>query len=60
VNREARAISSLSHSNVCHLYDVGAHDGINYLVLENLEGETLGERLRKGKVDAGAAVPRRH
>ena len=49
-DREARAISSLSHPNVCHLYDVGAHDGINYLVMEYLEGETLGERLHKGRL----------
>jgi eukaryotic-like serine/threonine-protein kinase len=48
--REARAISSLSHPNICHLYDVGQHDGISYLVMEYLEGETLGERLRKGRL----------
>jgi serine/threonine protein kinase len=47
-DREARAISSLSHPNVCHLYDVGVQDGTSYLVLEYLEGETLAERLRKG------------
>jgi eukaryotic-like serine/threonine-protein kinase len=49
-DREARAISSLSHPNICHLYDVGQHDGIHYLVMEYLEGETLGERLRKGRL----------
>src|SRR6202158_1507560 len=47
-DREARAISSLSHPNMCHLYDVGAQDGTNYLVMEYLEGETLADRLRKG------------
>ena len=46
--REARAISGLSHPNICHLYDVGSQDGINYLVMEFLEGETLADRLRKG------------
>jgi serine/threonine protein kinase len=40
-DREARSISSLSHPNVCQLYDVGAQDGISYLVMEFLEGETL-------------------
>src|SRR5262249_41948252 len=45
---EARALSSLSHPNICHLYDVGSHEGIDYLVMEYLEGETLAERLAKG------------
>jgi Tol biopolymer transport system component len=47
-DREARAISSLSHPNICHLYDVGQQNGISYLVMEYLEGETLADRLRKG------------
>src|SRR5271165_7305451 len=47
-DREARAISALSHPNICHLYDVGQQDGTRYIVMEYLEGETLGERLRKG------------
>jgi Tol biopolymer transport system component len=47
-DREARAISCLSHPNICHLYDVGEQDGISYLVMEFLEGETLADRLRKG------------
>src|SRR5713226_2126823 len=46
--REARAISSLSHPNICHLYDIGSQDGISYIVMEYLEGETLSDRLRKG------------
>jgi eukaryotic-like serine/threonine-protein kinase len=45
--REARAISSLSHPNICHLYDVGSQDGIDFIVMEFLEGETLADRLRK-------------
>jgi len=45
--REARAISSLSHPNICHLYDIGQQDGASYLVMEYLEGETLADRLRK-------------
>jgi eukaryotic-like serine/threonine-protein kinase len=47
-HREARAISSLNHPNICHLYDVGEHEGISYLVMEYLEGQTLADRLRKG------------
>lgn len=47
-DREARAISSLNHPNICTLYDVGHQDGADYLVMESLEGETLAERLSKG------------
>ncbi|MCU1296628.1 MAG: serine/threonine protein kinase, partial [Acidobacteriaceae bacterium] len=49
-DREARSISSLSHPNICHLYDVGAQDGTSYLVMEYLEGETLADRLHKGSL----------
>jgi eukaryotic-like serine/threonine-protein kinase len=46
--REARAISSLNHPNICHLYDVGEQEGTSFLVMEYLEGDTLSDRLRKG------------
>jgi Tol biopolymer transport system component len=46
--REAKAISSLSHPNICALYDIGAQDGVDFLVMEYLEGETLADRLKKG------------
>src|SRR6266542_1523558 len=45
--REAKTISQLSHPHICALYDVGNQDGVEYLVMEYLEGETLGERLLK-------------
>lgn len=46
--REARAISRLSHPHVCSVFDVGHVDGTAYLVMELIEGETLHARLRKG------------
>jgi len=48
LEREARAISALSHPHICTLYDVGNQDGTEYLVMEYLEGETLADRLLKG------------
>src|SRR5579862_3408263 len=46
--REARAISALQHPHICVLFDVGREGDIDYLVMEHLEGETLGDRLRRG------------
>src|SRR3989442_5858560 len=46
--REAKTISSLSHPHICALYDVGNQDGVEYLVMEFLEGETLADRLSRG------------
>ena len=48
MEREARAISSLNHPNICTLHDIGSQDGTNYLVMEYLEGETLDARLQRG------------
>src|SRR6202047_5256303 len=47
-DREARAISSLNHPNICTLHDIGHQDGIDYLVMEFLEGQPLADRLMKG------------
>jgi len=46
--REARTIASLNHPHICVLHDIGRQDGIDFLVMEYLEGETLGQRLLKG------------
>ena len=45
--REAKAISGLQHPNICVLYDVGGQDGVDFLVMEYLEGETLAARLAR-------------
>ncbi len=46
--REARAISQLNHPHICTLHDIGHQEGIDYLVMEYLEGETLASRLEEG------------
>ena len=46
--REAKIISSLNHPHICVLHDIGNQEGIDYLVMECLEGETLAKRLEKG------------
>jgi serine/threonine protein kinase len=46
--REAKAISRLNHPNICVLHDIGHQDGIDYLVMECVEGVTLAKRLEKG------------
>lgn len=55
-DREARAISALAHPHICALYDVGSTEGVPYLVMELLEGETLAERLAKGPLPVGEAL----
>jgi eukaryotic-like serine/threonine-protein kinase len=48
--REARTIASLNHPHICTLHDIGQQGGIDYLVMEYLEGETLAQRLNKGSL----------
>ena len=48
MQREARAISSFSHPNICQLYDIGSQGDTDYLVMEFLEGETLADRMLRG------------
>ena len=54
--REARAISALSHPGICMLFDVGEHEGTHYLVMEYLEGETLADRLARGPLPLDQAL----
>jgi hypothetical protein len=46
--REARVVSSLNHPHICALYDIGQQNGVDFLVMEYLEGQTLSVRLAKG------------
>ncbi len=55
--REARALSALNHPHICTLFDVGHQDGVDFLVLEHLEGETVAERLtRSGGLNPNEAL----
>jgi Tol biopolymer transport system component len=48
--REARAISQLNHPNICTLHDIGESNGLDYLVMEHLEGEVLLDRIARGAI----------
>jgi serine/threonine-protein kinase len=56
--REARAISQLDHPHICTLHDVGEYDGISYLVMAYLDGETLADRLGRGALPVREALLR--
>ena len=45
---EAQATAALNHPNIVSIFHVGKYDGSPYIVTELLQGETLGDRLRKG------------
>jgi Tol biopolymer transport system component len=54
--REARTISQLSHPHICALFDVGHQDGIEFLVMELLDGETLADRLARGALPIAQVI----
>ena len=54
--REARAISSLNHPNICTLYDIGREGDADYFVMELLDGETLAVRLERGPIKFDEAL----
>ena len=54
--REAKTIAGLSHPNICTLYDVGEHNGSTYLVMEHLQGDTLADRLLRGRMPLEQAL----
>ena len=55
-DREARAISQLTHPHICTLYDVGEQQGTAFLVMEYLKGETLAKRLERGALPLAEAL----
>ncbi len=56
LEREAKAISSLNHPHICILHDVGSQNGMDFLVMEHLDGETLADRLQKGPLPLDEAL----
>ena len=56
-DREANSIAALNHSHICTLYDIGFSDGVDYLVIECMEGETLATRLRARCPAVGSGPP---
>ena len=54
--REARTVAALNHPHICTLYDIGTQDGIDFLVMEYLDGETLAQRLEKGALPLDQAL----
>lgn len=55
-DREAQTIAGLNHPHICTLHDVGEQDGVRYLVMEHLEGQTLAERLTRGPLPLDEAL----
>jgi Tol biopolymer transport system component len=55
-HREATAVAALNHPNICQVYDVGVHDGVDFIVMELVDGETLTSRLRRGAMPIADAV----
>ena len=54
--REARTVAALNHPHICTLYDIGNQDGIDFLVMEYLDGQTLAQRLEKGALPLDQAL----
>ena len=56
--REARVAASLSHPNLVKVYAAGVADGCHYIAMELIEGETLGQRIKRGAVPPAGSAPR--
>lgn len=56
LTREAKIVSSLNHPHICTIHDIGSEDGVDYIVMEYLEGETLQQRLMRGALPLATAI----
>ena len=54
--REARTVAALNHPHICTLHDIGSQDGIDFLVMEYLDGQTVAQRLEKGALPLDQAL----
>jgi serine/threonine protein kinase len=54
--REAKTLAALNHPHICHIHDIGSQDGIDFLVMEYLKGETLEQRLTRGALPVDQAL----
>jgi serine/threonine protein kinase len=57
LQREARAIAALNHPHICVIHDVGEQDGVDFIVMELLDGESLAARLARGPMRFTEAAP---
>lgn len=55
-DREARAVAQLDHPHICALYDIGHDEGVDFLVMQYLDGETLSSRLQRGQLPLPEAL----
>src|SRR5258706_2719001 len=54
--QEARTASSLNHPNIVHIYDIGEHDGVDYIAMELVEGQTLHQVIARRGLPLGEAL----
>ena len=55
--REARLLAQVNHANIATLHGLEEHDGQQFIVMELVEGETLAERIAKGRIPIDEAIP---